>query len=239
MNRPVSKNPEGVREISPGLDRRGRGVRSYPGKTPYQNLFPLPARDERGEGQGEGLFQILLVLVLVILIVILIAFFIRRRLHSKTPKGLQKLAQGRTAGVSGVRSYPGEKRPLQNLFPLPARDERGEGQGEGPGFVQISEIRVSPFPPPFLSIGVHPWLSSMKFLAQNIPTCFHKPMRTANLTKVTPPHPPTPPRARRTQPPGLATSVAPDLLFPPHSLLTGHVLKTTSAPYYQGETPCQ
>src|SRR6266403_3168011 len=73
-----------------------------------------------------------------------------------------------------------------------------------------------------------------KFLAQNIPTCFHKPMRTANLTKVTPPHPPMPPRARRTQPPGLATSVAPDPLFPPHSLLPGHVrrnhLKTTSAP---------
>src|SRR6266403_5124973 len=62
-----------------------------------------------------------------------------------------------------------------------------------------------------------------KFLAQNIPTCFHKPMRTGNLTKVTPPHPPTPPRARCTQPPGLATSVAPDLLFPPHSLLPGHV----------------
>src|SRR6266436_3236406 len=62
-----------------------------------------------------------------------------------------------------------------------------------------------------------------KFLAQNIPTCFHKPMRTANLTKVTPPHPPAPPRARRTQPPGLATSVVPDLLFPPHSLPPGHV----------------
>src|SRR5712664_1056695 len=62
-----------------------------------------------------------------------------------------------------------------------------------------------------------------KFLAQNIPTCFHKPMRTGNLTKVTPPHPPAPPRARRAQPPGLATSVAPHLLFPPHSLLPGHV----------------
>src|SRR6266478_2562782 len=62
-----------------------------------------------------------------------------------------------------------------------------------------------------------------KLLAQNIPTCFHKPMRTANLTRVTPPHPLAPPRARRTQPPGLATSVAPDLLFPPHSFLPGHV----------------
>src|SRR6266478_2730046 len=62
-----------------------------------------------------------------------------------------------------------------------------------------------------------------KLLAQNIPACFHKPMRTGNLTKVTPPHPPAPPRARRTQPPGLATSVVPRLLFPPHSLLPGHV----------------
>src|SRR6266404_6534312 len=62
-----------------------------------------------------------------------------------------------------------------------------------------------------------------KLLAQNIPTCFHKPMRTANLTKVTRPHPPTTPRAPRTQPPGLATSVAPDLLLPPHSLPPGRV----------------
>jgi hypothetical protein len=48
----LEESPEGAPENSPGL-RRDAG--RYPGNGPNKNMFPLPARHERGDGQGEGL----------------------------------------------------------------------------------------------------------------------------------------------------------------------------------------
>src|SRR5437870_707992 len=51
----LAKNPERMKENSPGLDRGGKRGAILPwGKDPIDFYFPLPARNEWGEGQGEG-----------------------------------------------------------------------------------------------------------------------------------------------------------------------------------------
>src|SRR6266849_4021283 len=51
---PPFQNPEGVTEISPGSDRRGKGARSYPGYAPPPKFVPSPREGRAGRGPGRG-----------------------------------------------------------------------------------------------------------------------------------------------------------------------------------------